>query len=246
VIEIAAAPLSTLHLILCNVAGDHYAICSRRYPAGGPNMKKTLWFTVIAACLVYSCPSYAEAPRKIAGFVLGNDISQFKDLVRMDSALPIRHMEYVTEVETKKIEGYKNGYVFFGTCAQPGRILKVKLKYEIPDRWFFDELLDRFKKKFGQPSEWKGDPFQSLIAWKWSIKDTQKNTISMILQHYSGDDEEFTAGNSLRITMRGLIDQERQCFEKKHPEEAGDIEAPAIKLSPEEKNRIDFGRFIPE
>jgi hypothetical protein len=209
-------------------------------------MKKNLCLALITVSFLYSLPSYAEGPRKIAGFVLGSDISQYKQTVQMDSALPIRHMEYLTEVETRKIEGYKSGYVFFGTCLQPGRIVKIKLKYAIPDRWFYDQLLDRFKKRFGQPSEWKGDPFQALISWKWSIKDAQNNPITMILQHYSGDDEEFTRGNSLRIAMRGFIDEERRCFEKKHPEEVGEDETSPVKLSPEQKKNIDFSRFIPE
>jgi hypothetical protein len=210
-------------------------------------MNKTLCLAILAVCLLGCAPCFAaEAPRKIAGFTLGADIAQHKDQVRMDSAIPIRHMEYLTEVETSKLEGYKNGYVFFGNCEHPGHIVKLKLKYEIPDRWFFDELLDRFKKKFGQPSEWKGDPFQALIAWKWSFKDAQKNPVTVILQHYSGDDEEFTRGNSLRITMRGLIEQERRCFEKKHPEEVGENDISPAKLSPEQKKSIDFSRFIPE
>ncbi len=147
---------------------------------------------------------------------------------------------------TNKIQGFKNGYVVYGTCAEPGRIVKLKFKYEIPERWFFDELLERFKKKFGQPSEWKGDPFQTLIAWKWSLKDSQRNAISMILQHYSGDDEEFSRGNSLRLTIRSFIDQESRCYEQKYPEPPDEANATPVKLRPEDKNRIDFGHFIPE
>jgi hypothetical protein len=209
-------------------------------------MKKYLCLAVITAGLFCCVSSYAEGPRKIGGFVLGTDIGAYKDLLRMETALPIRHMEYLTEVETKNIEGYKSGYVVYGTCVHPGRIVKIKLKYGIPDRWFFDELLSRFKKKFGQPSEWKGDPFQTLIAWKWSLKDAQNNPMTMILQHYSGDDEEYTRGNSLRLIMRGLIDQEHRCFEQKHPESPDERDEPSAKLSPEERHRFDFSRFIPE
>jgi hypothetical protein len=209
-------------------------------------MKNTLCFTVITACLLSGLPAYAEGPHKMAGFALGANISQYQDLVRMESAIPIRHMEYMTEVETKKIQGFKNGYIFYGTCAQPGRIVKLKFKYEISERWFFDELLERFKKKFAQPSEWKGDPFQTLVAWKWSLKDSQRNAISMILQHYSGDDEEFSRGNSLRLTIRSFIEQESRCYDQKYPEPPDEANATPVKLRREDKNRIDFGRFIPE
>lgn len=208
-------------------------------------MRRLLCVLVVAAPLFCSPPSYAEAPCKIAGFGLGMNINQYQDLVRMDTAIPIRHMEYLSEVETAKIEGYKNGYISYGTCAQPGRIVKVKFKYEIPDKWFFDELLKRFEKRFGKPSEWKGDPFRTLIAWKWSFKDPQKNMVSMILQHYSGEDEEFTRGNSLRLTIRKFLEEERQCFEKKFPEPPDTHEQPG-KWRAEDKNRIDYSRFVPE
>jgi hypothetical protein len=208
-------------------------------------MTKLLCVLVVAAPLFCSSPSHAEAPRKIAGFGLGMNINQYQDLLRMDTAIPIRHMEYLTEVETAKIEGYKSGYISFGTCAQPGRIVKVKFKYEVPDKWFFDELLKRFEKRFGKPSEWKGDPFRTLIAWKWSLKDPQKNIVSMILQHYSGEDEEFTRGNSLRLTIREFLDEEQQCYEKKFPEPPDTHEQPG-KWRAEDKNRIDYSRFVPE
>ncbi len=209
-------------------------------------MKKTLWFTAIVICLLYSPPTHAGTSLSIAGFVMGTNIKQYQDLVRMDSVLSIRHLEFLNEVETKKLEGYKNGYITFGTCAHPGRIVKVKLKYEIQDRWFFDELLSRFKKKYGEPSEWKGDPFQTLIAWKWSVKDAQNAKVTMILQHYSGDDEEYTRGNSLRITMRDLIAEERRCYEKAHPEAPRENETATVKLSPQERDSLDYRRFIPE
>ena len=208
-------------------------------------MTKLLCVLVVATPLFCGSPSHAEAPRKIAGFGLGMNINQYQDLVRMDTAIPIRHMEYLTEVETAKIEGYKNGYISYGTCAQPGRIVKVKFKYEVPDKWFFDELLKRFEKRFGKPSEWKGDPFRTLIAWKWSFKDPQKNIVSMILQHYSGEDEEFTRGNSLRLTIMKFLEEERQCYEKKFPEPP-DTHEQSGKWRAEDKNRIDYSRFVPE
>ncbi|HAA03085.1 MAG TPA: hypothetical protein DCE18_06915 [Syntrophobacteraceae bacterium] len=208
-------------------------------------MERNFWLSLVVVPLFCACPSYADAPHKIAGFVLGANISQYDKLVRMDSAIPIRHMEYLTEVETTKILGYKNGYISYGTCAQPGRIVKIKLKYAIPDSWFFEELLKRFKKRLGEPSEWKGDPFRTLIAWKWSLKDAQKNNITVILQHYTGNDEEYTSGNSLRLTVRKFIEEERQCYEKKFPEAPGSDMQDGI-YRPEDRNRIDYNPLIPE
>jgi len=208
-------------------------------------MERNFWLSLVVVPLFCACPSYADAPHKIAGFVLGANISQYDKLVRMDSAIPIRHMEYLTEVETTKILGFKNGYISYGTCAQPGRIVKIKLKYAIPDSWFFEELLKRFKKRLGEPSEWKGDPFRTLIAWKWSLKDAQKNNITVILQHYTGNDEEYTSGNSLKLAMTTAIDKERQCYEMKEPESSG----AARKQKPQKttpSKEMDFSRFVPE
>jgi len=115
----------------------------------------------------------------------------------------------------------------------------------IPDSWFFEELLKRFKKRLGEPSEWKGDPFRTLIAWKWSLKDAQKNNITVILQHYTGNDEEYTSGNSLRLTVRKFIEEERQCYEKKFPEAPGSDMQDGI-YRPEDRNRIDYNPLIPE
>jgi hypothetical protein len=209
-------------------------------------MKKVSCCSLLIGILAYSVTGFAEPPRHIAGFTLGANISQFKEQVRMDSEIPIRHMEYLAEVEAKKLEGYKSGYILFGTCDEPGRIVKIRLKYANSERRFFDELLERFKKKFGQPGEWKGDPFQALISWKWSFTDQHKNKIVMILQHYGGEDEEYTRGNSLRMVMRGLIEKERLCYEKKYPEPPEPVEHLTGKKKSSAEHQKDMQRFVPE
>jgi hypothetical protein len=188
---------------------------------------------------------WAEPPTQVAGITLGASISQYDNLIRKDSIMPIRHSEYLSEAETQYLEGYKNGYIVFGTCREPGRIIRIKLKYAHSDRAFFDELLERFKQKFGKPAEWKGDPFQTLITWKWSFTDKNNNRINMILQHYSGDDEEYTSGNSLRLSMPTLMENERKCYEAKNPEPPSTHE----KLLQDKASRVtdkDYKRFIPE
>jgi hypothetical protein len=208
-------------------------------------MHRFLCLLIVATALLVSRPSFADAPHQIAGFALGANISHYQHLLRMDSVLPIRHMEYLSEVETKPIEGYKNGYILFGNCREPGRILKIKMKYMYADREFYDRLLSVFKKKFGPPSEWRGDAFQTLISWKWSFTDKEHNKISMILQHYTGDDEEYTSGNSLKISLTSAIEKERQCYEMKEPASS----ATARKQKPQKTTPgkdTDLSKFIPE
>jgi len=208
-------------------------------------MRRILCLLIVATTLIVSRTSFADAPHQIAGFVLGANINQYQHLLRMDSVIPIRHLECLSEVETKPIEGYKNGYVLFGNCREPGRIVNIKMKYAYSDRAFYDQLLNIFKKKFGPPSEWRGDAFQTLISWKWSFTDKEHNKISMILQHYTGDDEEYTSGNSLKLSMTTAIEKERQCHEMKEPESSRTAPEPKPQKTTPSKE-MDFSKFVPE
>jgi hypothetical protein len=180
----------------------------------------------------------AEAPRQIATFRLGTDISQYKDLVQMDTAVVLRHSEYLSETDIKPIEGYKSGYLAYGNCDQPGAVIKIKMKYERDDKEFFDELMERFDKKFGKPAEYKGDAFRACIAWKWAFTDAEKNKIYMVLQHNCQDDEDYTSGNAVKLWMKNRIDSERTCYDNKHPEPKGEDAEKKAKKKPDFKNLI--------
>ena len=207
-------------------------------------MGKILWCVVVLSVLLFPGPVMAEAPQQIAGIELGANIDQYKDILQMGTALTIRHMEYLSEVELKPpFEGYRSGYIFYGNCDKPGRIVKVKLKYERDDQEFFDDLLKHFKKKFGEPDQYRGDAFRAFIAWKWSFTDKDKNKISMILQHNSSDVEEYTTGNSIKLTVTSLIEKETKCYEQKNPEAK---QGEAKKSTKKSGDQLDYRRFIPE
>ena len=159
----------------------------------------------------------AQAPHGIAGFVLNKNINDYKDIIRQNTELPIRFMEFLREVEINNLEGFKSGLIVYGTCTEPGRIVKIKLKYANSTKKFYEALFKEFEKRFGEPNEWIGDPFHIVIAWKWSFKDKDGNRISLHLQHNTKDMEE-KLGNSVKLTMTSAIEEERRCFEKKHPE----------------------------
>lgn len=182
----------------------------------------------------------AAAPSEIAGFTLGANIHQYEDRVDMGTALPIRDMKYLEEVETKSIQGFRKGYLVFGTCFKPGRIVRIKLKYWNNTRKFFDRLLNDFKKKFGDPSEWRGDPFYGFVAWKWSFKDKEGNSISMILQHGEEELIDRPAGNAVKITNWTHIEEEQRCYEIKHPTppEENESESKWMKAHPDFENLI--------
>jgi hypothetical protein len=182
----------------------------------GVNMKRNAILLVNMAFFLFASISLAQAPQQVAGFTLGRDISKYTEMVKMDTALPIRHMEYLKEVEIKKVEGVKSGLIWYGTCARPGRIVRIKLKYADSTKAFYKNLLERFKERFGEPTEWRGDAFHVVIAWKWSFTDRENNHISMILQHNTKDQEE-KRGNAVKLTVWNFIEEERICFEKKYP-----------------------------
>jgi hypothetical protein len=170
--------------------------------------------------LLFGGNAGADAPREIAGIRLGDPIATCEDAVDIDSALPLRHMEFVKEVEVTNLPGYKSGLIGFGTCARPGKILRIKLKYADGSKTFYKGLLKRFKKRFGEPDEYRGDPFHIFMAWKWSFIDKNNHRISLTLQH-NAMDEDQKVGNAVKLTLSDLMEKERQCYLKKYPDLPG-------------------------
>jgi hypothetical protein len=208
-------------------------------------MNRCMFFFLLFA-MVFLIPdqvSAEKAPSTMAGITLGEQISRFVDVVQMETSIVLRDRQYLREVRIRDIDGYKSGTVDFGTCSKPGQIVRIKLKYEVADKNFYEELLERFKKKFGEPDEWRGDPFHVIIAWKWSFRNEKGNKISLILQH--SRDEEYKWGNSVKITNTSLMAQERLCYQKKRHEE-GDNEETTSSSKKRKLSEKDFQRFIPQ
>jgi len=165
-------------------------------------------FFIVGICLA------GEAPHQIGVFVLNKDISELKEYVIMETALPIRHMENIEEVEIKPIKGIKSGLIAYATCAAPGHIVRIKLKYKDSGKKFYEKLLKEIKKKFGDPDEYSGDPFHIVISWKWAFVNKKNERITMTLQHNTMDTEE-KIGNSIKLTNRGLIEEDGKCYNVK-------------------------------
>ena len=204
-------------------------------------MKKKIFLWLPCAMILIPGLCLAQAPHEIAGFTLGKNIADYKGKVKMETSIPIRYMDYVNEVEIQDINGFKSGLIAYGNCDSPGRILRIKLKYEDSSKEFFNQLLKRFKAKFGEPAEWRGDSFHVVIAWKWAFTDQENNRISMILQHNTMDEEE-KIGNSLKLTMTNLFEVERICFESKQP---GTQANPVPAGQEGNKGPVNWDLFIP-
>ncbi|WP_138774437.1 hypothetical protein [Desulfohalovibrio reitneri] len=179
-----------------------------------------LFFLLLAFSPV--CALAADnGPRTIAGITLGEDISTAKDKVNMASASSTWSHPYLTRVEVPDLPGFKWGYITYGNCAKPGRIVRIKLKYENESLDFFKRLLAAYKKRFGGSPQWRGNAFGTLRTWKWGFDDGDMGDISLILQHYSGDDDTYSDGNTVRLAARDRMVEERECWLKKQKEAGG-------------------------
>ena len=204
-------------------------------------MKIRIFLLNIIICFLMVENVGAQAPYEIAGFALGKNISEYQEKIRMETMLPIRYADFLKEVEIRNIPGYKSGLITYGDCAVPGRILRIKLKYADSSREFYNNLLDRYRKRFGKPDRWRGDPFHVLVAWKWSFTDKEGNRISMVLQH-NIEDTTRKLGNAVKLTMLNFEEEEIQCFEKKESE----ARVPEIKRDQKVKVEQNWDLFIPQ
>lgn len=178
---------------------------------------RNLLIAVMAAAMLTTAAfpgTAAETPLSVAGYTLGQPIKDYAERVFMETALPVRYMENLREVEIVPQEGFKSGLISFGTCRQPGTIVRIKLKYADGSLEFYEELLKRFKQKFGEPDEYQGDPFGVFISWKWSFTDSRQNRISLVLQHNLKDEDE-KIGNALKLTLSNHLEEDASCFQRK-------------------------------
>ena len=183
-----------------------------------------------------------EIPLSIAGFTLGRPIEAVSEKVIMETALPVRYMENLHEVEIVPLEGFKAGLIAFGTCRTPSTIVRIKLKYADGSLKFYEELLTRFKQTFGEPDEYQGDPFRVFISWKWSFKDQSQNRVSLVLQHNLKDEDE-KIGNAVKLTLHSRLEEDEQCYGQQKSNRRAELRQ--RRLPPSSSGEPSWGRFIP-
>ncbi len=146
----------------------------------------------------------AKAPLEIAEFRLGSNVSEYSD---------IDHANYLQQIEVSDWYGFRRGYISYGTCAYPNTIVNIRMKYQDSRKEFFDELLKKYKNKFGPPDEWRGDAFGIVHTWKWTFYDEKDRRINMILQHNLQNHHE-NIGNIVKLSLPDREEEERLCFLK--------------------------------
>lgn len=187
---------------------------------------------IIFICLLLILPAgdiFADevtAPLEINGFRLGASIDEY-DFINFHN--------YLKEVVVNDIGGYRRGTLSYGTCERPGEIVHIKLKYKDHSYKFYQQLLKRYKKKFGKPEEFTGDAFGIVLSWKWRFMDKDNNYISLTLQHNKKNLDE-TMGNMVKLSMPDRIEAERICFIRKCEQEK--MACPAGMMSDDWDNLI--------
>ncbi len=178
---------------------------------------KKIYFLI---CLLFLCfgplPVLAKVPMNLGGFTLGKDINDYKDRLDFKTCREIRYQEYLGEGVMKPISGFKSGLITFGRCDRINKIVRIKLKFLNPTKKFYLVLLKKYKQALGPPDEYKGDPFQTLIAWKWSFNDKNGHRVSLILQHNLADTNE-KIGNAVKLTLTNQLEKEKACYIEKYP-----------------------------
>ncbi len=145
-----------------------------------------------------------NVPREINGFKLGSSIEEYDF---------ITYRNFLKEVIVEDIGGFRKGTISYGVCDRPGEIVRIKMKYRDSSRKFYNQLLKRYKKKFGKPDEFTGDSFGIVLEWKWRFTDKDNNYVTLSLQHNLKDIEQ-NIGNMVKLTMPDRIKAERLCFNK--------------------------------
>lgn len=175
-------------------------------------MKQFIWILGMVLSCSLACGAEDSSPLHLGGFVLGEDIAGFTTLLDEDTTRKVRYGEYLGETDIRPGRGFVSGSVAYGTCVRDGSIVRIKLKFADSSVSFFEELLERYREQFGKPDEYKGDPFHTFIAWKWSFTHPVFGHTSLILQHNVMNPDEKT-GNAVKLSLTTRMEEERRCHE---------------------------------
>ena len=179
-------------------------------------MKKYVFLIPFVLSVLISPHAQAKFPIHLGGFIISDDINQYPGIIDPDTCQPDIINAYIGECRVVPPPGFKSGSVSFGRCERTNKIVRIKLKYEESSKQFYSTLLKKYKAQLGDPTEYRGDPFQTLIAWKWSFTDAHGETLSLILQHNSTIADE-KMGNAVKLTWTSQLKAERDCYIKKNP-----------------------------
>lgn len=198
---------------------------------------------LLAVCLPARGGLCADAPRELAGIRLGESLDEAGAALVRPEAERAFHQPYLGLAPVAPVPGYRSGYVDYGLCARPGRIVRIKMNYGNDSLEFFNRLMTMLTTRYGEPREWRGNAFGTLRTWKWSLRMADTNQpVSLILMHYEGEDGAFTEGNSIRLSATGMVREEEACYAAKNQHAVGQ-KGPQAMENGEQPRGLDW--FLP-
>ncbi|EHJ49147.1 hypothetical protein DFW101_3147 [Solidesulfovibrio carbinoliphilus subsp. oakridgensis] len=174
---------------------------------------RVLAFLVLA--LLAAAPAWAESPSNLAGITLGDAAKAYKGRIR-PAATPVDKAPWLRRQAVVPDKYFAGGYVLVGTCAAPGRVARIKVRYRDGSLDFFRKASGEMLSRYGDPTEYKGELDGRVMGNKWGFSDPWLRPVSLILQRVEGEDPETGAGNTVKLTNWGLIEAERICWEERH------------------------------
>ena len=189
--------------------------------------KTTLLFCLLVLFQSSALADEFRVPSSAGGFTLNTQIKDYGVST---------HKNYLREDIFTDLEGFRKGFITYGTCNKPGEILRIKLKYQDRSYKFYKQLLEKFRKSFGDNPKFTGDSFGNVKSWKWAFTNDQGQRVTLVLQHNLNDTDE-SMGNMLKLRLPDLMNAERICFNNTNPQKsAGD----------ESESETDWAKLIPQ
>ena len=189
----------------------------------------------LAALLLTLCaaPALAETPTELAGIGLGEPVAKAKGRIHTQKARPVAGSPWVRKMPVSGDMFFSGGYVLVGTCAAPGTVARIKMRYRDDGLDFFRTVSGEMLKHYGDPTQYKGDIEGRTMGNKWGFSDSRLRPVSLILQRTEGEDPELGAGTTLKLTNWGLLEAERACWQERHGTPKAPAAAPAGKAAPD-------------
>jgi len=194
---------------------------------------------VTALCLLATAAAVraADPPATLAGIGLGDEAKQHHKRIRLNKPRPMEAAPWLQRLPVTGDKYFTGGYVLVGTCAAPGRVVRIKLRYRDTSVDFFRKLAGDMLGSYGDPAEYKGDFEGRTMGNKWSFTDSSTRPVSLILQHTEGEDPELGTGTTIKLTNWGLLEAERACYQERH--------APAVTAASPKATAKDNG-YLPK
>ncbi|WP_428560867.1 MAG: hypothetical protein ACP59X_17580 [Solidesulfovibrio sp. DCME] len=168
----------------------------------------------LALCLA-ATSALAEVPSSLAGVSLGDAADHYKNRLTLSKAKPLADAPWLRRIPVRGDAHFAAGYVLVGTCAAPGRVARIKMRYRDASLDFFRKISGEMLARYGDPTEYKGEIDGRVMGNKWGFSDPWLRPVSLILQRVEGEDPESGSGNTVKLTNWGLLEAERTCWQER-------------------------------